>query len=404
MTIGVPPSAPADEGRAAHPSNDPIARLVMSHRVVVAAGAGGVGKTTTAAAMALLAAVRGKRVLCLTIDPARRLAQALGLDKGSSDEQVVSLESLSRDGIKVDGSLSAMMLDAKTTFDELIVKYSSSPERARHLLDNKLYKLTSTSLAGTREYMAMEKLEELRQSDRFDVIVLDTPPTRNAIDFLDAPDRLVGAIDSSAVRWLAQALSSTGKLTLSFLARSAAFVLRGLARITGRGFLEGLAELLTELNELFGGFKDRARAIEATLRSTEVTFVLVTSPSPLSIQEALYFGDRLAVANMSRGGFVVNRVRRIPSPAGETPSREPSREEVAQTLGAHGLTGDRDLAGRIVEAYRDGQRMAALDRAHIGLLERHVGADIPVVLVPEIAGDVTNLRELWEVAESLLGL
>jgi hypothetical protein len=124
----------------------------------------------------------------------------------------------------------------------------------------------------------------------------------------------------------------------------------------------------------------------------------------LSIQEALYFGDRLAVANMSRGGFVVNRVRRTPSSSDETPSREPSREEVRQTLGAHGLSDDRDLAARIVQAYVDGQRMAALDRAHIGLLERHVGVDIPVVLVPEIAGDVTNLRELWEVAESLLGL
>jgi hypothetical protein len=125
----------------------------------------------------------------------------------------------------------------------------------------------------------------------------------------------------------------------------------------------------------------------------------------LSIQEALYFSDRLAVANMSRGGFVVNRVRRIPSPADETPSREPlrqlSRDQVRQTLGAHGLSDDRDLAKRIVEAYVDGLRMAALDRAHIGLLERHVGADIPVVLVPEIAGDVTSLRELWEVAESL---
>ena len=207
----------------------------MSRRVLVAVGAGGVGKTTTAAALGVAAAQRGRRVLCLTIDPARRLAESLGLERMSSEEQHIDAARFAAAGIAMRGSLTAMMLDTKRTFDELVRKYSSTPERAKSILDNRLYKYVSTSLAGTQEYMAMEKLVAVQKDPRFDLIILDTPPTANALDFLDAPERLVEALDSATMRWFVQAFESTGKLSLNLLARSAAVVLRGLGRITGGG-------------------------------------------------------------------------------------------------------------------------------------------------------------------------
>ena len=178
-----------------------LAEVLQGHRVVVCVGSGGVGKTTTAAALALRAAVDGRRVLCLTIDPARRLATSLGLDEMTTEERVVPMALFEAQGLKPKGELSAMMLDTKRTFDELVERYASSPEARDRILNNEIYRYVSSSLAGTQEYMAMEKLHAVRQNDRWDLIVLDTPPTTNALDFLDAPERLVAMIDSPAMRW-----------------------------------------------------------------------------------------------------------------------------------------------------------------------------------------------------------
>src|SRR5580704_17641734 len=313
-------------------------KLVMTRRVLVAVGAGGVGKTTTAAALGVAAAARGRRVLCLTIDPARRLAESLGLERMSATEQVVAPELLARAGLPMTGSLSAMMLDTKRTFDELVERYSSSPERARKLLSNKLYGYVSASLAGTQEYMAMEKLVSVQRDPRFDLIILDTPPTANALDFLDAPGKLVDALDSTTMRWFLQAFQSTGKVSFNLLARSAALVLRGLGRITGGGFLAAMAELITEMNDLFGGFRERAKVVEAALRSPDVSFVLVTSPAPMSLEEVMFFSERLAEASMPRGAFVVNRYRLPPpAPAATPASNAPTEGEAAQAIASHGL-------------------------------------------------------------------
>ncbi len=349
-------------------------RLVMSRRVVIAVGAGGVGKTTTAAALGVAAAARGRRVLCLTIDPARRLAEALGLERMSSEEQVVGPELFARAGIPMEGSLTALMLDTKRTFDDLVIKYSSSPERARKLLDNKLYKYVSTSLAGTQEYMAMEKLVAVQQDPRFDLIILDTPPTANALDFLDAPLRLVEALDSSTMRWFLQAFESTGKLSLNLLARSAAIVLRGLGRITGGGFLAEMAEFIAELNDLFGGFKQRAQKVETALRSPEVSFVLVTSPAPMSIQEVLFFSDRLEQARMPRGAFVVNRFR-MPPPGLNT---TPTAADAAQAVLSRGVRLEDDAPPRLVQAHVDAVRLAALDALHVQGLDARAKGESPL--------------------------
>src|SRR3954453_148545 len=262
--------------------SDALSTLVDTRRVLVTVGAGGVGKTTTAAAIGVAAARRGKRVLCLTIDPAKRLAESLGITEMRTEAATVHPARFDAAGVKLTGSLTAMMLDTKRTFDELVLKYSSSKEKADRLLENKLYQYVSTSLAGTQEYMAMEKLVAVKDDPRYDLVILDTPPTANALDFLDAPERLMEALDSATMNWFVEAFQSTGKLSLNLLARSAAMVLRGIGKITGGGFLEAMAEFINELNDLFGGFKHRALQVQKALRMPEVAFVLVTSPAPMS--------------------------------------------------------------------------------------------------------------------------
>ncbi len=373
-------------------------QLVMTRRVLVTVGAGGVGKTTTAAALGVAAASRGRRVLCLTIDPARRLAEALGLERMSDEEQVIEPGLFAAAGVPMTGSLTAMMLDTKRTFDELVLKHSSSPERARKLLDNKLYQYVSTSLAGTQEYMAMEKLVSVQRDPRFDLVILDTPPTANALDFLDAPNRLVEAVDSPTMRWFVQAFESTGKVGFNLLARSAAVVLRGLGRITGGGFLAAMAEFITELNDLFGGFKQRAQQVEGSLRSPEVSFVLVTSPAPMSLEEALFFSERLERASMPRGAFVVNRFRMPPLWADAPPNENDAR----QAIGEHGVTLEDDAARRIVQAHADAVKLASRDAAQVRTLSERASAEVPIVRVPELASDVHDLKNLGEIAEMLM--
>jgi anion-transporting ArsA/GET3 family ATPase len=373
-------------------------QLVMTRRVLVTVGAGGVGKTTTAAALGVAAAARGRRVLCLTIDPARRLAEALGLERMSADEQTIAPDLFEAVDLPMKGSLTAMMLDTKRTFDELVLKHSSSPERAKKLLDNKLYQYVSTSLAGTQEYMAMEKLVAVQSDPRFDLVILDTPPTANALDFLDAPGRLVEAVDSPTMRWFVQAFESTGKVGFNLLARSAAVVLRGLGRITGGGFLAAMAEFITELNDLFGGFKQRAQMVESSLRSPEVSFVLVTSPAPVNLEEAVFFSERLDSANMARGAFVVNRFR-LPPLWTDAP---PGEGDVASAIARHGLYLEDGAPQRVVRAHADAVRLARRDAANLRSLNERASNHVPIVRVPELASDVHDLKNLRDIAEMLM--
>jgi anion-transporting ArsA/GET3 family ATPase len=372
--------------------------LLATKRVVITVGAGGVGKTTTAAALAVAAAQRGRRVLCLTIDPAKRLAESLGLEKMSTEAATIDPARFAAIGAPLSASLTVMMLDTKRTFDDLVTKYSSSPEKAAALLSNKLYQYVSTSLAGTQEYMAMEKLVAVKADPAYDLIVLDTPPTANALDFLDAPDRMVQALDSAAIRWFTEAFQSTGKLSLNLLARSAAVVLRGLGKITGGGFLEAMAEFISALNDLFGGFRSRATEVEKALRSPEVAFVLVTSPAPMSVQEVLYFSDRLVASSMPRGAFVVNRVRMPPGPLGGA-----TEDDVRRALSSRGIALDDDAPGRLLQAHADAVKLAALDAQNVAQLAVRAGQDVPLVRVPELASDVHDARLLSELAAILTG-
>jgi anion-transporting ArsA/GET3 family ATPase len=372
--------------------------LLETRRVILCVGCGGVGKTTTAAALGLAAAAAGKRTLCLTIDPARRLAESLGLSRMMTEEQRVDPQRLLEAGVTVTGSLTVMMLDTKTTFDDLIARYASSTEVRDRILQNKLYRYISTSLAGSQEYMAMEKLYAIKQDARWDLIIVDTPPTSNALDFLDAPERMIDALDSAVLRWLVAALQSSGKLSFNILARGAAAALRGMGRLTGQGFLEALAELVGLINELFGGFRKRADEVRETLRGSEVAYVLVTSPDPLSIREILYFGDRLREQQMPRDALVINRVH--------TTSRERAEPlEVRAELAASGVALGPDGEGRVIQAFRDEARLAAQDRMHLAALSAlEQGLDHPLsVEVPAFAGDVHDIKTLAKLAAVLAG-
>jgi len=371
--------------------------LIESRRVILCVGCGGVGKTTTTAALGLAAAAAGKRALCLTIDPARRLAESLGLSEMMTEAQRVDPARLAHAGVAARGSLTVMMLDTKSTFDDLVARHASSPEARDRILQNKLYRHVSTSLAGTQEYMAMEKLHALKQDDRWDLIVVDTPPTSNALDFLDAPDRMIDALDSAVLRWLTAAFQKSGKLSFRLLARGASAALRGMARVTGQGFLEALAEFIVLINEMFGGFRARADEVRKALRGDEVAYVLVTSPDPLSIREILYFGDRLREQQMPRDAVVVNRVR--PDRRGR-----PSPNEVRDELDRHKVVLGAGAEERILRAFEDEARLGHLDRANMKTLAAlDDGGNHPLwVEVPAFAGDVHDLRTLAQVAAILV--
>ncbi len=374
--------------------SDSLLPLLEGKRIVVCAGAGGVGKTTIAAAIALGFAQRGQRVLCITIDPAKRLADSLGIGAMSAEEQQVSQELFTRAGLSVAGSLTVLMLDTKKTFDDLVRRHASSPEVRERILQNRIYSYVSTSLAGTQSYMAMEKVLLVRQDPRFDVIVLDTPPTSNALDFLDAPERLIEAIDSAAMRWLVQTFEKSGRLSLNLVARGVALVLRGIGRLTGKGFLEHLAEFVAELNELFGGFRERAASVAQAFRAPDLAYVLVTSAAPAAIDEVGFFAARLREQGMRPNAVVVNRLQ--PSPP------DASVADIQAAANAHGLELSAELGEQVRRAAADERRRAAFEATQLGVLAGALGTPQPSVLrVPVLSSDVHDVRSLASVAERL---
>jgi anion-transporting ArsA/GET3 family ATPase len=353
-------------------------------RVLVVCGAGGVGKTTTAAALALQAALRGRRALVCTIDPSRRLATSLGLQKLSEKPRALPLERL---GVEARGSLHAMTLDTKRTFDDLVERHASSEKARRRILENRFYQHVSDALAGTHEYMAMEKLLELSADTRFDLVVLDTPPTRHALDFLEAPDRMLSFLDTSVLRFFLKPYFVAGRLTLKIATRTGALALSLVDRYLGLQFLQDLSEFFLAFDGLFDGFKARAARVFELLRDPRSGFVLVASPAPLAIEEALYFHRRLQEKKMPFAGLVVNRLH--PEPARPAPADAPlPRLEAA-------------FVTKLVAMQRDLARLARGERRSLTRLEVETGG--PPLLVPELESDVHDLRGLLEVSDAMFG-
>jgi anion-transporting ArsA/GET3 family ATPase len=359
--------------------------------VIVTVGSGGVGKTTTAAAIALAGARAGRRVLCLTIDPAKRLATSLGLGTMSHEAQLIDRAVI---GLPADskGSLTAMMLDVRRTFDELVERYADSREARDRILNNAIYQQIAGSLAGTPEYMAMEKLYSLKDDNRYDLIVLDTPPTSNAIDFLEAPDRMVAAMDSPTVQAFVQAFEKGGSLSLKLLSKAMAQVLSGLSKFTGAGFLEQVAGFLTDIQSLFGGFRDRALKVREELKAPNVAFVVVSSPEPMAVTEAMFFGEKLTEGGMRVEALVFNRVRR----SGVVDISSPAR--IANVLSEAGVEPHVELAAGVLKAYQDASVWARRDANEIARARREMQSVARVVEVPAFDEDVYDVAALSRVA------
>jgi anion-transporting ArsA/GET3 family ATPase len=272
-------------------------------RVVVCCGSGGVGKTTTAAALALRAVEEhGRRTVVLTIDPARRLAQSLGLTElDNTPRQVPGIKG--RDG----GELHAMMLDMKRTFDEVVATHTD-PKRAEEIYVNPFYQAMSSTFAGTQEYMAMEKLSQLRSRDEWDLIIVDTPPSRSALDFLDAPARLGRFLDGRMLRMLIAPARTGGRSVFSLVTASFGLFSKLMDKILGAQMVTDLSGFVGALDSMFGGFRDRAEETYRVLQAPETAFLVVAAPEPDAIREARYFAGRLESQEMGLAGLVLNRV------------------------------------------------------------------------------------------------
>ena len=377
-----PPAPPAPEALPLE-----LAELITDPdtRIVVCCGAGGVGKTTTSAALALAAAEAGRTVVVLTIDPARRLAQSLGLVELDNEPRRVDVP-----GAR--GELHAMMLDMKRTFDDIVVAHST-PERAQQILDNPFYQTLSSSFAGTQEYMAMEKLGQLRAGDRWDLIVVDTPPSRSALDFLDAPNRMSRFLDGTMIRLLT-APSRTG-----FKIASASFMFfsRIISKILGGQLLRDISSFVAALDTMFGGFRERATATYELLRRPGTWFVVVATPEPDALREASYFVDRLSAEQMPLAGLVLNRTHPPTTTVLSATRAEGAAEEVLEAGGA-----DAELAAGALRVHAE--RMAQATREQ-HLADRFTSAhpEVAVRTVPAAAGDVHDLDGLRGMADALTG-
>ncbi|UFN43275.1 ArsA family ATPase [Nocardioides okcheonensis] len=358
--------------------------------IIVCCGSGGVGKTTTSAALALRAAERGRKVVVLTIDPARRLAQAMGIEQLDNTPRPVAGVRPKRG--RSGGSLDAMMLDMKRTFDE-VVESQASPEKARQILDNPFYVALSSSFAGTQEYMAMEKLGQLHRQAQadgtYDLIVVDTPPSRSALDFLDAPERLSSFLDGRFIRLLLAPAKGPARLMTAGLS----VVTNALTKVLGAQVLRDMQTFVAAFDTLFGGFRQRADQTFALLQADGAAFVVVAAPEPDALREAAYFVDRLTDDAMPLAGLVVNRV---------TPDTRTtlSAEEAIAAADRLAAADAASLSAGLLRLHADRVRIIERERH---LRERFAASHpaVPTAVVPALAGDVHDLDSLRTIGERL---
>ncbi|MFH5231401.1 ArsA family ATPase [Antrihabitans spumae] len=350
--------------------------------LVVCCGAGGVGKTTTAAALALRAAEQGRKVVVLTIDPARRLAQALGVESLDNDPQPVNL------GPEVKGELQAMMLNMKRTFDDMVVEHA--PEKAESIFANPVYQTAVSSFGGTQEYMAMEKLGQLSDKGIWDLIVVDTPPSRNALDFLDAPKRLGNFLDGRMIRVFTAPGRGFGRIVTGAMG----LALKGVSTVVGGQMLSNASVFVQSLDTMFGGFRARSQRTFELLSRPGTAFIVVSAAEPDALREASFFVDRLSTENMPLAGLVLNR----------------THPELSSLSSDHALTVADQLesAGKPENALAAGvlrvhaQRVLTAKREQ-RLLQRFRGAHprVPIVGVPTFPFEVVDLDALRAVADEL---
>ena len=361
-----------------------VADILEGRGIAICAGSGGVGKTTTSAAIAAGVSERGKKVCVLTIDPAKRLADSLGLEQLGNEARRVDPSLFREHGIEIEGELWAMMLDAKATFDELVARQAPDEDARDRVLGNRIYQQISSALAGSQEYMAMEKLFELHTEGRFDLLVLDTPPTRNALDFLDAPRRLTQFIEGRSLRVF---MRPTG-LAAKVAGRGASVALSVFKRIVGFDLLADLAEFFNAFSGMVDGFQARAKRVNSLLADKRTCFLVVCGPQGEPIDEAVYFHRKLVEAKLPFGGVIVNKVHypaeRLRGDGGD----------LGVALGEK--LGDEDLAGRVAGNFADYQALAERDARNIEHLAKELRTK-GVIRVPYLDEDVHDLAGLAEI-------
>jgi len=362
---------------SAHPRG-PLAQLISDARVVVTAGSGGVGKTSVAAVLGMEAAAIGRRVVVVTIDPARRLADALGLDSEGTGEPT------SVDG-EWPGDLSVVMLDAKSTFDALVVGGAASTSQAERIIENPLYRSISGALSGTQEYMATEKLYELATDDSWDLVVVDTPPTRNALDFLTAPERLLRFFDHRLYKILTA--PSRGVLKVANVA--AQTFLRAVSKVVGGDLIDDVIDFFNPFEGMEAGFRERAAEVDQMLRSDDTSFVLVASPRRDTVAEAKFFADHLTGLGIEVRAAVVNRM----SPEFGVPSK------VAATWAS--AAGAESDFGRLASNLAELAATSELEQEHLEGLRSAMG-QAPIVKVPQLQRELHDLEGLAELGKWLM--
>jgi anion-transporting ArsA/GET3 family ATPase len=373
------------EDRLAKARQRDFSGLVAEAHVIVCTGSGGVGKTTTAAALAIGAARQGRETIVLTIDPARRLAQSLGLKVLDNTPRPV--RGLGGDAAPLD----AMMLDMKRTFDEVIDRHATDPGRAQRIKSNRFYRQLSSSLAGTQEYMAMEKLYDLHSTGRYECIVIDTPPTRNALDFLDAPRRLTDFLEGKFLRLFLGPGLRAGRTVGKAAVFGAGMFMKVASRITGAGVLDDLAEFFQSFDGMYEGFKHRAQAVYKLLSSPGSAFVVVATPEPPALREARFFLQRLEQDGMPTAGLVVNRITPPPpdSLAGLGSGDAVERAIVGLAEGG----AEERAAGALLRLHVDRCEVAVRERRAVAAALLDVSPPV-LVEVPQMDTDVYDIDSL----------
>jgi anion-transporting ArsA/GET3 family ATPase len=381
--------------------------LLSSREVVICCGSGGVGKTTLSASLALRAAQLGKRAVVCTIDPAKRLANSLGLPELGNQEVEIASERLRAAGLEPKGSLHALMLDTKRNFDELIGKFAKTEEARKRVLENRFYQTISGNVVGSQEYMAMEKLYELHQARKYDLIVLDTPPTKHALDFLKAPTRMTNVLDRSVLDVLMKPFDAAGRLSLGLLARAAKRIAKKVDEVVGLQFVHDLSEFFQAFEGLYDGFRERAQRVNELLRERFTAFVVVASPLAIPLREARFFLEKLRELEMPVEAVILNRVQTSVVPGAARPavhaivrggpaSRERARDAAARTSGRPGLV------GKAFDALIAEEHLALGDRRRIDeLLGAPAANGLIIREVPRFGGDVYDLSGLKRMNDHL---
>jgi anion-transporting ArsA/GET3 family ATPase len=376
-----------------------IQGLVNDNRVLVCVGPGGVGKTTIAAAVAALSARRGKRTLVCTIDPAPRLADALGTGGLGSEPKPLppdACRALGMDG--AEGKLHAVRIDTEATFERLVNESVADPEMRRRIFDNVIYRQITTMLTGSQEFAATLALHDFVASGRFDLVVLDTPPTANALDFLEAPGRIAAAVSSPALNWFARPPQGARRFSFQRLRSGGALLVRRMAKLVGSRFLDDAGAFLVDFQEVLTAFLARAQAVDKLLRGPDVGFLLVLVPEVAAIDEGLYFHERLRAAGIGLAGFVANRVHAAPG-LDEPVAIAAALRADPTGAGLPAATID-EAAARLAPVARAFGALAVSERRELGRLGARAPG-VPITEVPLLDHDVDNLAELRVVGEHL---